>query len=480
MNCAVTTRPERSSIVAVFISYSSRDTETVGHLAAALRRGHHDLWMDDELSGGDAWWRAILGKIRSCDVFLAALSQNMLQSKACQAEMRYALALGKPILPVLVGPVDSMRTNPLAGMQVIDFQQRSIEAWMELDEAVRAKQASAPALPDPLPAEPPMPFGYLMRLGGQISGSQLTPQQQTVIVAELRAALDDDGDDAGARRDICALLGQLRDRQDVTYRTRTEVDALLGQAEPATPPPAEPPQRGRRLGWVIGAVGAAVMLVAVMAFVVVNRGTETDSDARSAAPQPPASVGAGDGGAPAVPAAEATVGGACAPTEGQLAVIQTDPDEPVLKMPQPPGWERNTWMESDGIFRFALYNNSMMSTDGVAPSALVSLDEERSLTPADSIFMLKRGALSAIGATDVTTEKHTVCGLPAETVRYLTGAIAGLAPHPATLLLVSLQTADRTYTASLTIEAVDSQDPTFEADAESMLSGFQMLPPAGR
>lgn len=466
--------------MAVFISYSSHDADIVGELAGALRRGHHDLWMDDELSGGDAWWRAILSKIRGCDVFLAALSQNMLQSKACQAEMRYALALGKPILPVLVGPVDSMRTNPLAGMQVIDFQQRSIEAWMELDEAVRAKQASPPALPDPLPAEPPMPFGYLMRLGGQISGSQLTPQQQTVIVAELRAALEDDGDDAGARRDICALLGQLRDRPDVTYRTRTEVDALLGQDEPATPAPAQTPQRGRRLGWVVGAAAVAVVLLVATVLVVVNRGADTDQTAGPTAPQPPSEAVAGGGALPAAPAAEATGDPACAPVDGQLAVIPTDPDEPVLKMPRPPGWERNTWMESDGIFRFALYNNSMMSADGVAPSALVALEEERSLTPADSIFMLKRGALSAIGATDVTVEKHTVCGLPAETVRYTTGAIAGLAPHPATLLLVSLQTADRTYTSSLTIESTDPQDSTFQADAESMLTGFQMLAPAGR
>ncbi|MCV7282725.1 toll/interleukin-1 receptor domain-containing protein [Mycolicibacterium flavescens] len=469
--------------MAVFISYSSRDADVVGHLAGALRRGHHDLWMDDELSGGDAWWRAILGKIRDCDVFLAALSQNMLASKACQAEMRYALALGKPILPVLVGPVDSMRTNPLAGMQVIDFQQRSIEAWMELDEAVRAKQASAPALPDPLPAEPPMPFAYLMRLGGQISGSELTPAQQTVIVAELKAALEDDGDDAGARRDICALLRQLRDRPDVTYRTRTDVDALLGQLEPVpTAVPAEPdtPRRGR-LGLILAGVAVAVVLVVVTVLVVVNSGSEPAQNARPAAPSAAAQPGApAPQGAGETVAAGVSDGGACTATDQPLSVIPTDPDEPVLKIPQPPGWERNTWMESDGIFRFALYNNAMMSPDGVAASALVSLDEERSLTPADSLFMLKRGALSAIGATDVTAEKHTVCGLPAETVRYQTGAIAGLAPHPATLLLVVLQTTDRTYTASLTIEAADARNPAFEADASAMLTGFQMLPPAGR
>lgn len=474
--------------MALFISYSSRDAVIVGELASALRRGGHELWIDDELGGGDAWWRAILGQIRDCDIFLAAISQNMLQSKACQAEISYALALGKPILPVQVGPLDSMRTNPLAGMQVIDFQQRSIDSWMALDEAVRAKQSAPPPLPDPLPDEPPMPFGYLMRLGGQIRASELSPQQQTVIVAELEAALTDDGDDDGVRRDICALLRQLRDRSDVTYRTRTEVDSVLAQHDPAVSSSAGPvapvsaavprPGPSRRplvIGLVAGAV--AVCIAAVVAVLLLGRGSSTDNSADAARPgtvPPPASS---VGGTVTEAVADNVVTGAgCAAVDAPLSRIPTDANEPVLQIPQPSGWERNAWMESDGIFRFALYNNAVMR-DGVAASALVTLDEERGLTDADSIFMLKRGALSAIGATDITTEKHTVCGQPAETVRYQTGEIAGLASHPATVLLVVLQGSDRTFTASLTMESADPDNGTFQRDAATMLAGFQMLPP---
>lgn len=62
----------------------------------------------------------------------------------------------------------------------------------------------------------------------------------------------------------------------------------------------------------------------------------------------------------------------------------------------------------------------------------------------------------------------------------MVGQLAGIPPHPATLLLVWMQTADKTYTASLTIEAADPADSTFQADAEAMVTGFQMLPPAGR
>lgn len=467
--------------MALFISYSSRDANAVGELATALRRGGHELWIDDELSGGDAWWRAILGRIRDCDIFLAALSQNMLQSKACQAEMRYALALGKPILPVQVGPLESMRANPLAGRQVIDFQQRSIDSWLELDHAVRTKQAAAPPLPEPLPDEPAMPFGYLMRLSSQISESELSPQQQTLILAELSTALTDDGDDESVRRDISALLRQLRDRSDVTYRTRTEVDELLSRFDApvpmATSEPA-PPRPARRSRLLLVAGAAVALVVVVAAAVLLGRGGDPEPTAGGPQPasvQPPAPA-VGAGASPEAVAAEVITGTGCAPTEATLVRIPTDANEPVLQIPQLGGWERNTWMESDGIFRFALYNNAVV-TDGVSSSALVALDEERGRTDAGSIFMLKRGGLAAIGASDVTVEQRTVCGQPAELVRYTTGAITGLPPHPATLLLVALQTDDRTFTASLTVELADAQDAALQRDAQTMLDGFQMLPP---
>lgn len=454
--------------MALFISYSSRDADIVADLAAALRRAGHELWIDDELHGGEVWWRAILAQIRDCEMFLAAVSQNMLTSKACQAELRYAQALGKPILPVQVGPLHSVRANPLAGMQLIDFRARSIDSWMELDEAVRAKTAAPPPLPDPLPDEPAMPFGYLMRLGGQIGEPDLSAQQQLLIVAELKAAMEEDGEDEAVRRDICGLLSQLRDRADVTFRTRSEIDALLApHADAADDRDARPASRTRAK--LLAGVAVAVAGVLALVAVLLNSGGEpkapvAPSDAK------PAAVG------PEQPASSLDAG-SCTAVDAPMADIPTDADEPVLRVPRPAGWESNDWMASDGIFRYAMYNNALMD-NGVAASALVALDEERGGTDPKSIFMLKRGALAAIGATDVTVETHTVCGHPAETVQYQTGAVTGLPSHPATLLLVGLQTGDRTYTASLTVESADPGDPVFVRDRQTLLTGFQMLAPA--
>jgi serine/threonine kinase PknH len=240
--------------MAVFVSYSSRDRAPIEPLLRALRRAHEQVWFDEELGGGEAWWRTILDEIRGCDVFVVALSKNMLASKACQAELRYAQDLGKPILPVQVGPLDNMRINLLAHMQMIDYRDPDVERGIELVSSVHARRAMSPALPDPLPEEPPIPFAYLMRLASTISDpSSLNAQQQATLVAELKAGLDEDGNDASARRDITQLLCMLRDRSDVTWRTRTEVEAVLATLEqsdastasPSTaapgPPPAGPP-----------------------------------------------------------------------------------------------------------------------------------------------------------------------------------------------------------------------------------------------
>jgi serine/threonine kinase PknH len=235
--------------MAVFISYSSRERELLERLTKALRQAHEQVWLDEELGGGEAWWGEILEQIRACDVFIVALSKNSLESKPCQAELQYADALGKPIVPVQVGPLDSMRVNPLAALQTIDYRDPTIQTSIELISTMHARRAKLRPLPDPLPDEPPMPFAYLMRLASTIGGPQLSAQQQSSLVSELKAGLEEDGNDATARRDITQLLCMLRDRSDVTWRTRTEVENVLASldapAVAAEPAPAAGPPAGQ-------------------------------------------------------------------------------------------------------------------------------------------------------------------------------------------------------------------------------------------
>ncbi|OBH99003.1 sensor domain-containing protein [Mycobacterium sp. E2733] len=215
----------------LFISYSSQDRAAVDALTGALRRAQQQVWFDQELGGGESWWNKILEQVRSCDVFVVALSNNWLQSKPSQAELRYARALNRPILPVRIGDVDSMRVNPLAALQIIDYREPTVDAGIQLVTAVHALQSKPVPLPDPLPDEPPVPFGYITRLGDTLAEKELSPQAQTQLLIELRQGLDEDGDDPSARGDIGQLLRMLRLRHDVTYRTRTEIDNVLAEIE---------------------------------------------------------------------------------------------------------------------------------------------------------------------------------------------------------------------------------------------------------
>ncbi len=317
----------------LFISYSSQDRATVDVLTTALRRGQQQVWFDQELGGGESWWHKILEQIRSCDVFIVALSNNWLQSKPSQAELRYARALNRPILPVRVGDIDSMRVNPLASLQIIDYREPTVDAGIQLVTAVHALQSKPVPLPDPLPEEPPVPFGYITRLGDTLAEKELSPQQQTQLLIELRQGLDEDGDDPSARGDIGQLLRMLRLRHDVTYRTRTEIDNVLAEIEakdgspaaaatqktqaPASGPPqpdaaaptSGPPEAaaptvvaagagggsGKRL-MIIGGAAAAVVAVIAIVVVVATQGGKTK-------PSPKATTGVPASTAPSAPTA---------------------------------------------------------------------------------------------------------------------------------------------------------------------------------
>ncbi len=221
----------------VFVSYSTREKDAVTRLTQDLQDAEEHVWLDRRLAGGDAWWRAILEQIRGCDVFIFALSQNSIQSKPCQAELHYAQDLGLPILPVQVGPVDSMQLNPLATVQTVDYRTSTSTAGMRLLSALHRARTQRQPLPSPLPPEPPVPFEYLIRLYTTIAGTdQLSPRDQAALVTQLQFGLREDGDHEAARKDIVMLLGKLRDREDVTYRTRTDVDIILATVGSALRP----------------------------------------------------------------------------------------------------------------------------------------------------------------------------------------------------------------------------------------------------
>jgi serine/threonine kinase PknH len=214
----------------VFISYSRHDDGAVRSMVGDLQRAGVQVWLDEDLGGGDAWWTEILNEIRACTVFLFALTENSLYSKPCRAELGYAQALGLPILPVQIGEVSSYRADPIFSRQLIDYRQPTAATGLALMGALDVHAAHHNELPEPLPEAPPIPYEYLQRLGASIHDpAVLAPPAQAQMLFELRNALCEE-DDPTVLYDIRKLLRTLRRRADVTYPIANEIDTVLSKA----------------------------------------------------------------------------------------------------------------------------------------------------------------------------------------------------------------------------------------------------------
>lgn len=91
----------------LFISYSRDDKAWVYELWRNLRdRAHHDAWIDQRIIPAQDWWDSILTNIESAECVLYIMTPKSVDSIYCQAEMTYALALNKPILPLMLKSCD--------------------------------------------------------------------------------------------------------------------------------------------------------------------------------------------------------------------------------------------------------------------------------------------------------------------------------------------------------------------------------------
>jgi probable lipoprotein LpqN len=169
----------------------------------------------------------------------------------------------------------------------------------------------------------------------------------------------------------------------------------------------------------------------------------------------------------------------CRSVDAPMTSIQEQTDEePVMAIPQPAGWERVTMMDSE-LIRFTMRNLSLVK-DGFAPTAVVTLESHRGIAEPRAVFDAQQDALEkVVGATNLQATQTTLCELPAEIIDYMTPMLGMLPPHPAKVVTAVLHTDDTTYAMTMTVQSADADDPTYKRDAETILTGFQMLPPSG-
>lgn len=214
----------------IFVSYARLDEDVVKLLAQGLETAQREVWFDHDLRGGEVWWVKILQNIRQAEVVIFALSDNFSRSKPCRAELDYAVALNRPILPIKVGPVTNFRANPLSAIQTLEFRPDDSSSGFEIIAAVDEARKRLVPLPDDLPPEPPLPFAYLIALSKQIDSGELTPRAQLEAVDELRKMYREETD-TSVHADILATLRSLKTKGWATMQAASEVDAVLAWAE---------------------------------------------------------------------------------------------------------------------------------------------------------------------------------------------------------------------------------------------------------
>lgn len=224
----------------IMLSYSRRDEPAVKALVRGFEAARREVWFDHELGGGEAWWDSILEHIRTAPVFVFAVSDASLRSTPCRLELDYALALGRPVLPVQVGPTTNLRLNPLAELQIIGYDPHDARAGFAVLAATDETAQRIRPLPDPLPEPPPIPFAYLLSVGRRIEGTDLSIADQATVLEQLRRALGVESDDS-VRRDILTMLASMRTKPWTTRASEREIAALLYAHAPTARPTGDDP-----------------------------------------------------------------------------------------------------------------------------------------------------------------------------------------------------------------------------------------------
>jgi hypothetical protein len=169
-----------------------------------------------------------------------------------------------------------------------------------------------------------------------------------------------------------------------------------------------------------------------------------------------------------------------------LDVPTTSSTEPQMRIPQPPGWERSTELEDpDEGIRFTLANSDLVANE--PPQNVVDVVVE-SVPDADAQTIFDEFQASLVQIldeeglpADLTRTAGTLCGLPSETVTLagadmrMGAAVNALPGDPATALLVVTESGGDTYLIAV-VQTIEPDNPTYQRDAETILTGFEVLP----
>ncbi len=148
-----------------------------------------------------------------------------------------------------------------------------------------------------------------------------------------------------------------------------------------------------------------------------------------------------------------------------------------MRIPQPQGWERTTKLDSETI-RFAI-RNPALAADGFTPNAVVTLQKigldvgkpQQILDAQNQQLQMK------LKVSDLKATEGQVCGLPAESTSYTAPGMGKIPSRKAMSLATVYQASDANYVATVTVQAIKPDNPTYQRDSALIVKGFQILTP---
>ena len=258
----------------VMISYAREDRPAVDDLIRLIASFGHETWIDSGLRAGEIWWNTILARIRDCDVVLAVLSPASLTSKACNLERRYAVSLGRYVLPVRVSMfAPQSMPSELAQIHLIDYLNGTAVEAGGIFAALRDVPPRR-ALPQPMPPAPEPPLSYLNRVRDWLDNMPADLDGQHRLVTDLTQGMqsEDNEERVAASGYLMAFLKHSNALQGPAERASAALQRAGG------PPPGGPqaprtgaarPGRskvGTALAWTGGVVlGLIALSIAVSA-----------------------------------------------------------------------------------------------------------------------------------------------------------------------------------------------------------------------
>lgn len=107
----------------IFISYKRDDEDRIAPLLDQIARWGYDIWFDKSIPGGAEWDALIEEKVSNCEMVIAFISQDAVESKWVRREVKFADSLNKPIVAVKLEDADLRH-----GMKMLLSQYQIIDA----------------------------------------------------------------------------------------------------------------------------------------------------------------------------------------------------------------------------------------------------------------------------------------------------------------------------------------------------------------